>query len=267
MAIKGKGKTKSRPPARAPRPVPVVRKPPFFARRWVQLVGALLVGAIAVVVVVWATNGLRSSDAAEARAAEDANARRAIQEWQATVEGTLSKVGTPGAGPGQFVVLPTLAATVDTLAKGDADREAQETAAAAVPQIDEAATTLDGVDLPTLIRDKGLDTTTANYVLNSKARMLAGLRLFGRVAAMITAATADDADPAVADALIAEAKELLPLATTGFDEGYSDYTSALASVGLLQPTPGIPGAEGIPGAPAIPGAPSLPGSGGGAPST
>ena len=42
MAIKGKGKTKSRPPARAPRPAPVVRKPPFFARRWVQVVAALV---------------------------------------------------------------------------------------------------------------------------------------------------------------------------------------------------------------------------------
>ena len=42
MAIKGKGKTRSRPPARAPRPIPVVVKPPFFRRRWVQVVGAFL---------------------------------------------------------------------------------------------------------------------------------------------------------------------------------------------------------------------------------
>ena len=258
MAIKGKGKTKSRPAARAPRPVPVVRKPPFFARRWVQLVGALLAGVIAVMVVVWATNGLRSSDVEAARTTDDANARRVVQEWQTTVDGALLNIGSAGGGPGQFVVLPALAASVDTLAKGDLDKQAQETADSAVEQIDEAVTTLEGVDLPALIRDKGLDTTTANYVLNSKTRMLDGLGLYGRVAAMVKAATAEDVDPAVADALIAEAQELLPLAAEVFAEGYTDYTNALGSVGLLQPTQAIPGAPGLPGSglEGQPGAPS-----------
>jgi hypothetical protein len=245
MAIKGKGKTKSRPAARAPRPVPVVRKPPFFARRWVQLVGAVLLGVIAVMVVVWATNGLRSNDAADARATDQANARRVIQEWQTTVDGALSKLGSSGGGVGPIVVLPTLSASVDTLAKGDPDQQAQETADEAVGLVDEAVKTLEGVDLPTLITDnEGLDVATTNDVLNSKARMVDGLRLYGRVAAMVRAATAEDVDPAVADALIREAKELLPLAKQVFDEGYADYTSALGSAGLSQPTPGLPGIGG-----------------------
>ena len=246
MAIKGKGKTKSRPAARAPRPVPVVRKPPFFVRRWVQVTAALLAGALAVTVVVWATNGLRSSDAAEARATDEANARRVIQQWKTTVDGALAGVGTAG-GLGQFLVLPPLAASVDTLAKGDPDKTANETAATAVQQVEQAIGPLEAVDIAALIRDQGLDETTANYMFNSKARMIEGLRLSGRVAAMVEAATAEDVDPDVAEALIAEAEALLPLAKQVFDAGYTDYTSALGAVGLLQPTAGVPGTSGIPG--------------------
>ena len=61
MAIKGKGKTKNRQPARAPRRTPVPVKPPFFARRWVQLVAALLIGMGIVWFLVWVTNGIRAS--------------------------------------------------------------------------------------------------------------------------------------------------------------------------------------------------------------
>jgi hypothetical protein len=263
MAIKGKGKTRARPPARAPRPVPVVRKPPFFLRRWVQVVGALLLGMLAVVVVVWATNGLRASDAEEQAAAADENARRAIQEWQTTVEGALATVGTADEGTGGFIVQPELSASVDTLSKGDADKGAPETADAAVAALGDAADTLEGVDLAALIRDRGLDAVTANVVLNSREKMLSGLQLYGRVASMVRDATAERVDPAVAEALIAEAADLLPLAKRAFDDGYVDYTSALTTVNLFQPTvpgaPGLPGSElgGVPGSElgGLPGAP------------
>ena len=238
MAIKGKGKTKSRPAARAPRPAPVVRKPPFFTRRWVQLVGALLAGAGIVVVVVWATNGLRANDADEASAAKEASARRVIQQWQTTVEGALARVAPSSGGAAPVVVLPSLSASVDTLSSGKEDRQAQETATTAVDLLDEAIATLEGVDLPTLIRDQGLDTTTANYVLDSKARMVEALKLHGQVAAMIKKATAEGADPPTAEALVAEAAKLLPVAGQIFDEGHTDYNEALASVELLQPTTG-----------------------------
>ena len=123
MAIKGKGRTKSRSPARAPRPAPVVRKPPFFARRWVQVVGAMLAGMGIVTIVVWATNGLRVDDAAKARDATAANVRRVVQEWQTTVDGTLSKggLGSTGGGPGQITILPSLSTSVTTLAGGTND--------------------------------------------------------------------------------------------------------------------------------------------------
>jgi hypothetical protein len=240
MAIKGKGRTKSRPATRAPRPAPVVRRPPFFLRRWVQLVGALLAGAGIVMVVVWATNGLRSNDASRAAEAKEANGRRVVQEWQATVDGALAEVGSSGGGTGPVVVLPALTASVDTLAKGDADRRAADTAQEARSLVDEAVKTLQGVDLPTLIRqNEGLDVTTTNYVLNSQARTVAGLELYGRVASMVAEATADDVDAATADALVAEAQALLPIAKRVFDQGYADYTEALATFQLLVPSSGL----------------------------
>jgi hypothetical protein len=49
----------------------------------------------------------------------------------------------------------------------------------------------------------------------------------------------------VADVLIAEAAGLLPLAKQTFDDGYIDYTSALTTANLFQPT--VPGAPGAPG--------------------
>jgi hypothetical protein len=234
VAIKGKGKTKSRPAARPPRPTPVVRKPPFFVRRWVQVVGALLAGMAIVTVVVWATNGLRVDDAAKARDARAAGVRRVVQQWQTTVDGALSKgLGTTGGGVGQITILPSLSTSVATLAKGDKDPKAGDTATTAVKLVGDGVGTLQNVNLPDIIRNQGLDLATTNYLLNSKARMVEGLQLYGRVAAQVQAAS--QADLAVADALIKEANALLPIATQVFNEGYSDYTEALARAGLLQP--------------------------------
>jgi hypothetical protein len=250
MAIKGKGKTKSRPAARAPRPAPVVRKPPFIVRRWVQVVAAVLLGMGIVVVVVWATNGVGSADADEARTTSAANARRVVAQWQTTVDGVISKIA-PGstAGTGSVTVLPELSASLETLAKGDQDRTASDTATTAIDLTREAATTLGSVDLPTLIRDnEGLDVAATNYVLNSKARMLDGIDLYGQVAKLVkTAVTTDDA--AVADASIAAARDLVPIAQRVFAEGYADYTQALARVGLLQPNQGPSGLPGLTGNP------------------
>jgi len=236
VAIKGKGKTKSRSAARPPRPTPVVRQPPFFVRRWVQVVAALLAGMGLVTAIVWATNGLRIDDVAKARDARAASVRRVVQQWQTTVDGTLSKgLGTTGSGVGQIVILPSLSTSVATLAKGDEDKKAGETASTAAKLVGDGVSTLQNVDLPTMIRDQGVDLATTNYLLNSKARMVEGLQLYGRVAAQVQSASGADVDPAVADALIKEANALLPIATEVFNEGYSDYTEALARAGLLQP--------------------------------
>ncbi len=245
MAIKGKGKTRSRPAARAPRPAPVVRKPPFFARPWVRFAAGLLLGVGLAMLVVWATNGLRRDDADEARAAAETNARTVVQRWQATVDAAISKIGSSGPGGGPATIFPTLSDSVAALADGDTDKTAEDTATMAIGLSDEVATTLGGVDLVALIRGKGVDLATTNYLLNSQARMIDGIELYGRVAKLVKAAMTAG-DPAATEASIAEAKALLPIATRVFGDGYSDYTESLAQAGLLQPTPGLSGLSGSP---------------------
>jgi hypothetical protein len=200
-----------------------------------------------VTVVVWATNGLRVDDGAKARDARAAGVRRVVQQWQTTVDGTLSKgLGTTGGGVGQITILPSLSTSVATLAKGDKDPKAGDTATTAVKLVGDGVGTLQSVNLPDIIRNQGLDLATTNYLLNSKARMVEGLQLYGRVAAQVQAAT-QAGDPAVADALIKEANALLPVATQVFNEGYSDYTEALARAGLLQPSVPGSGLSGVSG--------------------
>ena len=63
MAIKGKKKPKQRSAPRPPRHEPVAPPTPFLHRRWVQLTAGFLVGAFAMIVLVWVTNSLRADDA------------------------------------------------------------------------------------------------------------------------------------------------------------------------------------------------------------
>ena len=60
MAIKGKGRTKTRQPVRAPRRGPVPVPVPFARRRSVQVVSAFVTGLLVFWGGVWLTNGLRA---------------------------------------------------------------------------------------------------------------------------------------------------------------------------------------------------------------
>ena len=121
MAIKGKGKTKSRAAPRAPRPVPVKVRPPFFLRRWVQVMLSFLGGLGVFAVVVWAViqSDNRNDDRKAAQNIEAAS--RIANQWQATVESALRGVGEvqPNQHPIVFTGLSTI---VDEMAKGDTQR-------------------------------------------------------------------------------------------------------------------------------------------------
>jgi hypothetical protein len=237
MAIKGKGKTRSKPPARAPRPQPVQRKPPFFRRTGVLSVLSVALGAGLVWTGVWLTNGLRADDRASAQASTHASARKVVLQWATTVDGTLSAFQDPqpqsAPGPQQVVVFTSLSSAVATLAKGDPVKDAAATAKTAKQQADTAVGALSGVDLASVISGHGVDLATTNYLLNSKSKMVEGLQLYAQVADLVgqSAAAGDDAQ---AKALITEANTLLPMATQLFNEGYSDYAQAKASVSTPQ---------------------------------
>jgi len=229
MAIKGKGRTKSKPAARAPRAQPVQVKPPLFRRPWMIALVSFLVGMGVVWVAVWATNGLRENDRDAARTANAEEVRTVVRQWANTVDATIGQIQDAAPGSGQVVVFTPLTTTLDALAKNEDAKDAADIAKTAQDQTQAAITALSDVDLPGVIRGHDLDVATANYLLNSKARMVAGLELYARVAALVREA-ATTGDPDVADALIEEATQLAPLAKQTFDQGYADYAQANPTV-------------------------------------
>jgi hypothetical protein len=235
VAIKGKGKTKPRPAARAPRRMPVEVKPPWFRRRWVQVTTAFVVGVAAMVALVWVTNGLREQRA-EDRAAERASERRAAATGYQRIVGTaLAEVGTvtPGAGP---VVLSELQATVERLAEGRVPDDALRVAEQAEEDAQAAAKILEDYDLVGRIADKGFDVAETNYFLNSKSKMVQALGLFDQAAGL--AAAAASAEGSQVQALGRRAGRLRQTANEILTEGYQDYTQALFAAGVSDLSPG-----------------------------
>ena len=117
MAIKGKGKTKPKQPARAPKRGPVPVPKPFAQRTWVRVMASFIAGVFLVSMCWWVWEGLDKNRNQKAAAADLSQQQQAIAAWKATLEATLSTVGqVQGAAPPQ--VAPTLAPAIDAIAKG-----------------------------------------------------------------------------------------------------------------------------------------------------
>jgi hypothetical protein len=233
MAIKGKTKAKSkpRPVAKAPRPVPVNVKPPFFLRRWVQVALAFVAGVGAMVVLIWATNGVREENKTTEAAQKRESARRVVQEWQTTVESTLAPFGPPAANGAPPVPFPEFTAAIDATAKGHPPDDLDTVASDAGDLAASSAEDLEQVDLPSLISGKGLRAEEAIWVLDSQKRMAFAFKLYEQAAAlMVDAADVPEAEQVQ---LAKHAAEVAKLAEAAFQDGYQSYTNALASVGLF----------------------------------
>lgn len=243
MAIKGKtkGRSRGRAPARAPRREPVAVQPPFLRRRWVQLVAAAVAGALAVLFVVWVTNGLRQQRADDEEADAAATRRAAAQEWQGTLEGEVGKLGSisPGVPP---TVLTELSGAIDGLADGEAPDGTDATIADALTLTRAAAEAIDGYDLTTAIADQGFDVVETNYFLNSQSKIAHALSLYEQSALLAREALAADGQERVA--LARRAVAVREVATSLLNEGWNDYLQVMYAVGLTQvaqPTGIIPG--------------------------
>jgi hypothetical protein len=241
MAIKGKtrAKSKPKPPARAPRPVPVDVKPPFFLRRWVQVSLACVAGVGGMVVLIWATNGVRDENRSKETARTRESARRVVQEWQTTVEASLAAFGPAGAGGAPPTPFPELAAAVDTTSKGHPPDDLETTASDAADLATSTADDLDNVDLASLIANKGLNAREAIWVLDSQKRLSFGFKLYGEAAKLATDAAEASGQDQVR--LAERAAEVSALAVSAYQDGYQNYQNALASVGLFT---GVPPAGG-----------------------
>lgn len=240
MAIKGKGRTRGRQVARAPRRAPIEVKPPFFMRRRVQVSLAFTAGILVMLLAVWVTNGLRQQGAKDRAKAEAAKQRTAALRWQTEVEGVLGKVGTlaPGAPP---TLLPTIGPTIGTLQKGKLPPGAAASLKTAQGDAQGAIGPLQKFALADDLRGKGFDQGEVNYFLNSQKRLVEALQLYQRAAAIAARAAVAKADErrAIAD----QAAAVQATGDQVLQEGWADYQQALFAGGISQ-TPLSAGSSG-----------------------
>lgn len=241
MAIKGKGKTKSRQVARAPRRTPVEVPKPIFQRTWVRVVAAFLLGILVVMLTVWITNAMRASSAEEDAAAAEDRRQQALSSWRGELEGQLGSVGTiqEGIPP---TLAPQIAATADALSKGkDAPVRTEELEQVA-KDLDVAATALADYDLTGTIRDQGFDVGQTDALLASRIEVVAALRDLEQAANLLVLATQTD-DAATQEALVAGATALTDSAGQLVEEAWRKYRNALIAEGLAQSAGAIPGLQ------------------------
>ena len=247
MAIKGKGKTRGRQPARAPRREPIQVKKPLFLRRWVQISMALIAGFLAMMLLVWVSNGLRQQRADTKSKAEASAQRAAAEQWKSTVEGALGTLGTisPGTTP---VLLSQIGTTITALQNGDVPKGTAATLKTLQDQAKAAAGPLDAYRLVDHVSGKGMSEGQVDWFLNSQKRIVQALALYRESAA--TAALAIDATGVLRKAIAARAFDIKTTADAILKDGWSDYQNALASVSIVQ-TPALTGLPGVtgPGAP------------------
>lgn len=257
MAIKGKGRSKTRQVTRAPRqgytPPPV----PWFSRRWVQLVAALLVGIVAVALFAWIRGNLRAADRDRVERRQQAEMRTVMQRYQAGMDPILSQVGQPQ--PPVFLAFPRLGETIDAFQKGDAStKEVVETASATEKTAGDAGDAMAEVDAASLLQQhQDLPGTFTREIATSKSAMSHAITMYEESAILLGLA-ADATGDLQAD-LLSSAKELQTSADTLFADGYQNYFDAQVEAGTYQPTQpatGLPGGAGLPGG--LPGDASIP---------
>lgn len=251
MAIKGKGKTRARPVAKAPRAAPVKVKPPLFARRWVVSVVSLVLGLGLAAFAIWVYVGVRDQNRTKATAASLKKEVPVVQAFQGDVNTAIAKVGsvTPGQPPTVFTDLSSL---IDSMAKGTVPKGALDTADTAAKNAGAAATAIEQVKLSDQVGGKGFNLGQTTYFFNAQSKISSGLRIFEHLAEITKlAATADKTQ--MAD-LMKTAQALRSLAQTNINDGYNDLTQLRASVGLFDAPPGLTGSgSGLPGS-GLPGA-------------
>jgi hypothetical protein len=238
MAIKGKTRSKGKPrsSARAPRPTPVVVKPPFFLRRSVQVSLAFIAGIGVMVAFIWATDGVRQERHKHEVAAQGATARRAVAQWQGTVTSALSSVQFDNQTR-SVAVLSQLASLVGQMEKGATPTGAAASAATAEKSLKTAADDLQKLSTD-VIRGKGLSEFEATSLIDSRDAMVQVFRTGQEVAGLVQIAAGTD--PSTAKAIATRSTELLTSAQTAFGAAYESYFGVTVAVGLASALPAPP---------------------------
>ena len=243
MAIKGKSKPRGRKSVTpGPRPAYVPVK-----RRWWQK-GGFWIGVLVVLVAgsaagIWygvakeIGNNRREAD----RKALATRMRDAVGQYQGLVEPIISPLGQTVA-PAGFDILPQLSTTISDLEKGAVSAKDAGSAANTISeQAKTAYQALDKVDVVKLVQDKGFNQSFVVFLLDSKSKMVTGIKLFEHAAQQLVLATGLAGTDR--EQLIADAKGLAQIATDTFTDGYTDYVQVQAAAGVLNVNPAgqVPG--------------------------
>jgi hypothetical protein len=234
MAIKGKGKSRPRQVARAPRRAPVEVRPPLLQRRWVHLTAALLTGMLATMFVIWVTNGLRQAGEDERAQQEATEQQAAMGRIQATVDTQLGGVGMlqPQQPP---VLAPQVGAALAALAEGQETDVTEEDLRTVAADLGAAADALEDFDVAAEVRGKGFGDR-AEIILTTRTEIVESLRLHQQAAELALLALGDDAVPGRED-IAATGNEVLASATNLLMDAWRKYENQLAEVGLASAAP------------------------------
>ena len=228
MAIKGKGKTKTKQAARAPRRAPVAVKKPLAQRGWVRAFAAFLAGVLVLAVTWWAYEGIDKQRNASAAASAQAQKLSAVEAWKGNLEPTLQTVGTISGGAS-----PQIATDVGTaltaLAQGkDAGVKPAQLVSEA-DNLDKAAKTLAGFKLADTIANHGFDEMETDLITTIQPEIVAGLRSLA-VAARMTALAIQD--PSKADTLIPAAQKASSTGQDLLSRAWASYTNITQLAGI-----------------------------------
>ncbi len=231
MAIRGKGKTKSKTVARPPRRDPVPSPVPFAQRRWVAVTAAFLLGLGVYLFAIWLTNGLRSSDEQERAAAELTQQQLALQSWQAEVE---SQIGTLGTlrDPSPPDVGTSLRAALKDLKRGTETSVTVPDLSTTAEAFEGAASDLEGYDLSGEITGEGFGAAEADSILTSRLEYIESFRAFRTATLLVTLAIGTD-DKDLRATLVERATESLATADALLGDAHRKFRLSLATVGIV----------------------------------
>jgi len=224
MAIKSKGKTKARPASKGPRHGPVPVPKPFAQRRWVQLTALFIAGILAMMVFVWATNGLRRERANSKAATDLASRQQALSQWKAILEPQITAVGQLNGD-----IPPTVATDVTAALTALVSGKTTTTKAAALDssanELARAATAIDKFDLAGTITEKGFDVAAAGALTASKVEIVEALHLYQEAAGL--AALAVNSPKPLKTQLADHGKAISDAAAALLQSGWIKYASTL----------------------------------------
>jgi hypothetical protein len=243
MAIKGKGKSKRRGVATAPKPVLVQRKRPLLARRglWITA-GIVAFVAAAAGITLALLIGNHHKHQREARQAARRAQTRIVREFGTQLDNALASVGK-GSTLSSFQAFPTLGSTISEFGSGKLKPKVADDQADTVDkQASDAFAAVQKIDAAGLV---GTHSELEGLV-NGQGDVEHGLQLYQQVAASLKLATA--ATGKEQKQLVAHAGSLLSIANSVFTQGYQALVALRAKVGIvsLSPPSGVPPGAGLP---------------------